>query len=77
MAKEKIALLGGNGMLGTDIAALCEKNNVDVTVFDLPNWDITVEADIKKAIDSVISAPILSLMVKAQPLTKRQILQTL
>ncbi len=52
MVKGKIALLGGNGMLGTDIAALCTKNNLDVTVFDLPQWDITVDADIEKAVDS-------------------------
>lgn len=52
MANEKIALLGGNGMLGTDVAELFNKNNLDVTVFDLPQWDITSDTHIKKAIDS-------------------------
>ena len=52
MVKGKIALLGGNGMLGTDIAESFIEDNLDVTVFDLPQWDITADADIKKAVDS-------------------------
>ncbi|HPS54555.1 MAG TPA: sugar nucleotide-binding protein, partial [Sedimentisphaerales bacterium] len=52
MANVKIALLGGRGMLGTDVAELFLKNKLDVTVFDLPNWDICACADIKKAVES-------------------------
>jgi dTDP-4-dehydrorhamnose reductase len=37
----KIAILGGTGMLGTDLARQCTKQGINFEVFDLPNFDIT------------------------------------
>ncbi len=41
MAKEKIVILGGRGMLGTDLVNLCRTKNLDIKVCDLPECDIT------------------------------------
>ncbi len=45
-----IAILGGRGMLGTDLAAACQKNGIPYRVFDLPEFDI---ADAKQLADVV------------------------
>jgi len=37
----KIAILGGTGMLGTDLARQCIKQGIIFEVFDLPDFDIT------------------------------------
>ena len=50
MAKEKIAILGGRGMLGTDLANLCREYGLNIKVFDLPECDIT---DIEQLEDAV------------------------
>lgn len=39
--KNRTAILGGRGMLGTDLAAACRQNGIDYEVFDLPDFDIT------------------------------------
>ncbi len=36
-----IAILGGNGMLGTDLAVACQARGYQVNVYDLPDFDIT------------------------------------
>ena len=41
MAEGKIVILGGKGMLGTDLAAACQKRGIDAAVLDLPEIDIT------------------------------------
>ena len=41
MAEDKIAILGGRGMLGTDLAHACAENGLNFEVFDLPRFDIT------------------------------------
>jgi dTDP-4-dehydrorhamnose reductase len=41
MAEQKIAILGGKGMLGSDVFVACEKQGLDVTALDLPDFDIT------------------------------------
>jgi len=41
MAEDKIAILGGRGMLGTDLAHTCAENGLNFEVFDLPRFDIT------------------------------------
>ncbi len=46
-----IAVLG-NGMLGTDVAELATKLGYEVKVFAFPEWDITREEDIVKAVSS-------------------------
>ena len=52
MAKETIAILGGRGMLGTDLAKTCEQQGLGVRVFDLPEFDISNAEQLKEAIDS-------------------------
>ena len=41
MAEDKVAILGGRGMLGTDLRRECTEQGVDFEVFDLPDFDIT------------------------------------
>ncbi|HBC86875.1 MAG TPA: dTDP-4-dehydrorhamnose reductase, partial [Lentisphaeria bacterium] len=48
----KIAILGGRGMLGTDLAKLAKSAGLDVAVFDLPEFNITRPSDIQKAVSS-------------------------
>lgn len=40
---DKVIILGGKGMLGTDVAAECKSRGIDFEVFDLPEFDITNE----------------------------------
>ena len=47
-----IAILGGRGMLGTDLAKICRQNGFDVKVFDLPEFDITNSQQLKEAVCS-------------------------
>jgi len=51
-----IAILGGRGMLGTDLAKICGQEGFDVKVFDLPEFDITNSQQLKEA---VVSAKII------------------
>jgi dTDP-4-dehydrorhamnose reductase len=41
MTEDRTAILGGRGMLGTDLAAAFHQNGIDYEVFDLPDFDIT------------------------------------
>ena len=41
MAEDKVAILGGSGMLGTDLARQCTEQGLNFEVFDLPDFDIT------------------------------------
>lgn len=41
MAKEKIAILGGKGMLGSDLTLACQRHGFNATALDLPRFDIT------------------------------------
>lgn len=50
MAKQKIVLLGGRGMLGSDIAAHLSSLGLQFQVFDLPEFDITNPSQIESAI---------------------------
>src|SRR3990172_3378846 len=52
MAKETIAILGGRGMLGTDLVKTCQKRGFRVRVFDLPQFDITNSEQLKEAVHS-------------------------
>jgi len=45
-----IAILGGRGMLGTDLTKICEQQGFDVEVFDLPEFNITNAPQLKEAI---------------------------
>lgn len=48
----RIAILGGRGMLGTDLAKICRQEGFDVTVFDLPEFDITNSQQLKEALSN-------------------------
>jgi len=52
MAKDAVAILGGKGMLGTDLAKTCKHQGFDVKVFDLPEFDITNPEQLKYAFDA-------------------------
>ena len=47
-----IAILGGRGMLGTDLEKVCEQEGFVVKVFDLPEFDITDSKQLKEAVGS-------------------------
>ncbi|MHC4642364.1 MAG: dTDP-4-dehydrorhamnose reductase [Planctomycetota bacterium] len=53
MAKDTIAILGGRGMLGSDLADICRQQGFGVNVFDLPEFDITNSQQLKQAVSSV------------------------
>jgi len=50
MAEDTIAILGGKGMLGTDLARECKKQGINFEVYDLPEFDITNEQHLGKAL---------------------------
>jgi dTDP-4-dehydrorhamnose reductase len=47
-----IAILGGRGMLGTDLAKKCGQEGFAVKVFDLPEFDINNSQQLKEAVGS-------------------------
>jgi dTDP-4-dehydrorhamnose reductase len=52
MAEGTVAILGGNGMLGSDLTLACRKRGFDVTVLDLPDFDITDDEQLEKVVRS-------------------------
>ncbi len=48
----KIAILGGRGMLGTDLTKICGRQSFNVEVFDLPEFDITNSRQLKEALNA-------------------------
>jgi len=50
MADGKVAILGGKGMLGTDLAHQCLEQSFAFEVFDLPDFDITNDKQISQVI---------------------------
>jgi dTDP-4-dehydrorhamnose reductase len=52
------AILGGRGMLGTDLAAACRQKGIAYEVFDLPEFDITNAGQLDEVIknhDAIIN----------------------
>jgi len=47
---DKVVILGGKGMLGTDVAAECKSRSINFEVFDLPDFDITDQHQLSSAI---------------------------
>ena len=45
-----IVILGGKGMLGTDLVKTCIEKGIKVQVFDLPEFDITNHFQLEKAV---------------------------
>lgn len=52
MAKTTVAILGGRGMLGTDLAPACRQQGFEVKVYDLPDFDITDESCLRAAVNN-------------------------
>jgi dTDP-4-dehydrorhamnose reductase len=52
MAEGKVAILGGNGMLGSDLTLACRKRGFDVTALDLPSFDITDDEQLKEVVNA-------------------------
>ena len=48
----KIVILGGKGMLGSDLVSECNKRGYNTTFLDLPQFDITDEQQIKDALSN-------------------------
>ncbi|MHC4085427.1 MAG: dTDP-4-dehydrorhamnose reductase [Planctomycetota bacterium] len=46
----RIAILGGMGMLGTDLADSCKRHGLDIKIFDLPELDIRNSQQLKQAV---------------------------
>jgi dTDP-4-dehydrorhamnose reductase len=47
----RIAVLGGRGMLGSDLTKVCRQQGFDPVVLDLPEFDITDTAHLQQAVD--------------------------
>ena len=45
------AILGGRGMLGTDLAAACRQNSIACDVLDLPDFDITDDKQLSEIVE--------------------------
>lgn len=52
MAKQSIAILGGRGMLGTDLTKHLGRYGFEAKIFDLPEFDITNHKLLKQAVES-------------------------
>ncbi|OHB76663.1 MAG: dTDP-4-dehydrorhamnose reductase [Planctomycetes bacterium RBG_16_55_9] len=48
----RIAILGGRGMLGSDLAPACGQQGFDPIVLDLPEFDITNADHVRRAVSS-------------------------
>ena len=47
-----ISILGGRGMLGTDLVKVCSQQGYEVKIFDMPEFDITDTQQLKAVVDS-------------------------
>lgn len=52
-SENTVAILGGKGMLGTDVASACRRQGFDVKVLDLPEFDITNERQVKNELGGI------------------------
>ena len=60
MSDENIVILGGKGMLGSDVADKCKKNNINSTILDLPEFDITNDNNLIGAVKNASTSTICS-----------------
>ena len=47
----RIAVLGGRGMLGSDLVQICRQRGFNPIVLDLPEFDITDADQLQQAVD--------------------------
>jgi len=52
MGRQIVAVLGGRGMLGTELAALCRNRGYEIHVHDLPEFDISDIEHLRRAVDA-------------------------
>ena len=52
MGSQVVALLGGRGMLGTEVAAVCTRRGYEVRVYDLPQFDVTKADHLRRAVET-------------------------
>jgi dTDP-4-dehydrorhamnose reductase len=50
---KRVAILGGRGMLGTDLADALRQNNIEPGVYDLPEFDLTQVEHVTNALVNV------------------------
>jgi dTDP-4-dehydrorhamnose reductase len=48
----RITILGGRGMLGTDLVSACQQQGLDTIVLDLPEFDITNASHLQHAVSN-------------------------
>jgi len=73
MAEDRVAILGGKGMLGSDLALACQQQRLITTVLDLPEFDITNENHLTgalKEVDAVINCAAYTNVEKAESETE-------
>ena len=73
MVEDRVAILGGKGMLGSDLALACQQRRLITTVLDLPEFDITNEnhlAGALKEVDAVINCAAYTNVEKAESETE-------
>lgn len=69
MVETRVAILGGKGMLGSDLALICQQHWLITSVLDLPEFDITNENRIVNAlkdVDAVINCAAYTNVEKAE-----------
>ena len=52
MADEAVLILGGRGMLGSDLARTCQRRGLAAEVLDLPDFDITDKEKLPRALEN-------------------------
>lgn len=52
MDKGVVAIFGGRGMLGSDLAVTCAESGYEVRVYDVPEFDLTDAAQVREAAGS-------------------------
>jgi len=52
MASQVVAILGGKGMLGVDLAHVCADVGCTIQSYDLPECDITNDAQLRRIVES-------------------------
>jgi len=73
MVEDRVAILGGKGMLGSDLALACQQRRLITTVLDLPEFDITNENHLTgalKEVDAVINCAAYTNVEKAESETE-------
>jgi dTDP-4-dehydrorhamnose reductase len=74
MVEARVAILGGKGMLGSDLVFVCQQHRLITRVLDLPEFDITNEnhlANALKDVDAVINCAAYTNVEKAESESER------